>query len=241
MVSVEVCADSGLLPPCPRTITELFIEGTQPTQTDDWHWTFALDTRNGLLAGAGCPSQFTAQKAYTLYPAEAQDWVRRQGIPQPPRAYSPLCPAELAAVEGWKIGRLEDWKTGGMEEFSNPPTLQPSNLPTFQSSNLSSFQSSTLPSFRLILTSPDQGSRYRLSPEIPSAMQRIAIAARPAGRVALREVTLLADGRPLVKLTQPPYQILWSMTPGRHDFSAVGVDVEGNSVQGNRVVIEVVE
>ena len=36
---------------CPRTIDELFIEGTQPTRTDDWHWLYRIDTRNGLLAG----------------------------------------------------------------------------------------------------------------------------------------------------------------------------------------------
>jgi 1A family penicillin-binding protein len=249
LVSVEVCADSGLLPPCPRTITELFIEGTQPTQTDDWHRTFALDTRNGLLAGAGCPPQFTTQKAYTLYPAEAQDWVRRQGIPQPPQAYSPLCPAELAAVEGWKAGRSARPGFAPSSPSRRPPVGRDEatragegwkGYPISQSPNLAISQSSNLPPFSLLLTSPDQGSRYRLSPEIPSALQRIAIAARPAGRVALREVTLLANGRPLVRLTQPPYQVLWSMTPGRHDFSAVGVDVEGNTVQGNRVVIEVV-
>jgi hypothetical protein len=211
--------------PCPRTITELFIEGTQPTRTDDWHWRFALDTRNGLLAGAGCSQEFTTQKLYTLYPAEAGDWVRRQGIPQPPQAYSPLCPAESAG--------LEARKAESVDQPSNHPTIQPRNHPTIQPSNH--------PSFPLLLTSPDQGSRYQLTPEIPQAVQQINVAVRPASDVALQRVTLLVDGQPLATLTQPPYQVLWPMSVGTHIFTAVGVDVTGTEVQGNRVLIEVVE
>ncbi len=230
MVRLQVCADNGLLPsnqptvqltnqpaiqPCPRTITELFIEGTQPTRTDDWHWRFALDTRNGLLAGPGCSPEFTTPKLYTLYPAEAGDWVRRQGIPQPPQTYSPLCPAESARLEAWKVGSVEDWSL----------TIQPSNHP----------------SFPLLLTSPDQGSRYQLTPEIPHAVQQINVAVRPANDVVLQQVTLLANGRPLATLTQPPYQVLWPMTVGTHLFTATGVDTEGNTLEGNSVMIEVVE
>ena len=112
MVRMEVCVDSGLPPvkvlkirdwrlgrqltQCPRTITELFIEGTEPARTDDWHWLFTLDTRNGLLAGPDCPPEFATQKRYTLYPAEAQEWVRSQNIAQPPQTYSPLCPGQRA-------------------------------------------------------------------------------------------------------------------------------------------------
>ena len=57
----------------------------------------------------------------------------------------------------------------------------------------------------------------------------------------MRQVTLLVDGRPLATLTHPPYQALWPMAAGVHVFTAVGVDMEGNEVEGNRVTIEVVE
>jgi 1A family penicillin-binding protein len=245
MVQMEVCADSGLPPVqpsaishqpsaishqpsaigyqpsaishqpsaittgrqlarCPRTITELFIEGTQPTRTDDWHWLITLDTRNGLLAGPNCPSQFTARKLYTHYPAEVQDWARQQGIPQPPEAYSPLCPSEPTADR-------------------RPPTA---DVPTPHS---------------LLMTSPDQGSRYRLSPEIPHAAQQATVAVRPADGVTPLQVTLLADGRPLATLAHPPYQALWPMTAGTHVFTAVGVDAEGNELRGNSVLVEVIE
>jgi 1A family penicillin-binding protein len=221
MVRVEVCADSGLLPVqetrrrdqeveqrpvrCPHTITELFIAGTEPTRTDDWHWSFVLDVRNGLLAGPDCPPHLTTEARYTLYPAEAQDWARSQNIPQPPDMYSPLCPGRLAE------------------------TPEPGST------------NKALDSWSLILTSPDQGSRYRLSPEIPSSAQQIVVSARPADGVSPLQVILLADGHPLATLTQPPYQALWPMAVGTHVFSAVGIDGTGNQIEGNRVSVEVVE
>ncbi len=212
MVRVRVCADSGLLPVeeqenggtegwrrparCPNTINELFIAGTEPTGTDDWHWLYAIDTRTGLLAGPDCPPEFVTWKRYTLYPAEAQDWVRWQLIPQPPQSSTPYSSLPTP--------------------YSLPPTPYP-----------------------LLLTSPDQGSNYRLSPEIPSAAQQILVAARPAEGISLRQVTLLVDGVPLATLAAPPYQALWPMAVGTHTFTARGVDVEGNDVEGNQVTIYV--
>lgn len=228
IVEVEVCADSGLLPVagssqlvavsgqrhpvhCPRTISEIFIEGTEPNRTDDWHWSYTLDVRNGLLAGADCSPEFTTQERYTLYPAEAQDWVRSQNIPQPPDAYSSLCP-NTQIVDA------------SPQTDSNPAPY--SLLPT---------------SYSLLLTSPDQGSRYRLSPEIPPSAQQILVAARPVDGVALREVTLLVDDQPLATLARPPYQTLWPMAVGTHTFTAVGVNAEGDEIVGNYVIIEVVD
>jgi len=235
MVRVEVCADSGLPPyrpvavdgqplavgseqpdaprraRCPRTVTELFIEGTEPSRTDDWHWWYDLDARNGLLAGPGCPSEFVARKRYTRYPAEAHTWVRWQNIPQPPDVYSPLCPGAQIADRG---PQMQD----------EPPSY--SLLPTPSS---------------LLLTSPDQGSHYRLSPEIPASAQQILVAARPMDGVSVREITLLADGLPLATLTRPPYQALWPMKVGKHTFGVTGVDEEGDDLRGNSVTIEVGE
>lgn len=224
MVRVEVCADSGLLPVqesegegkqqvrCPHTIWELFIEGTQPTRMDDWHWEYTLDVRNGLLAGPDCPAEFTVRERYTRYPAEAQEWARWQGIPQPPREYSPLCP-------DWQAGEQGGREAGGQGDSPLHPRA----------------------STPLLITSPDPNARYRLSPATPASAQRLLVAVRPAEGVTLREVTLLVNGTPLATLTAPPYQALWPMALGRHTFTAVGVDVEGKPVWGNRVIIEVGE
>ena len=72
-------------------------------------------------------------------------------------------------------------------------------------------------------------------------MQQVAVTVRPVDGIILDQVTLLADGRPLATVTRPPYQILWPMTIGTHVFTAIGVGAEGNEMQGNSVVIEVVE
>jgi hypothetical protein len=173
-------------------------------QIDDWHWWVVLDERNGLLAGPGCAPQFTVQEQYTLYPAEAQDWVRWQSIPQPPDRTSPLCPGGQAAY------------TSVQPTDGSAPTA-------------------------LILTSPDQGNRFQLSPEIPPSAQQIVVATRPADGLVLRQVTLLADGEPLATLTSPPYQALWTLALGNHTFTVVGVDAEGKTIEGDRVTIEVTE
>jgi 1A family penicillin-binding protein len=243
LVRREICADSGLLPAmpvsargggepaaslrsvgnvvenggvrqmvsCPRTIDELFIESTQPTRADDWHWLYRIDMRNGLLAGPGCPPQFVTRKLYTLYPAEAQEWARKQGIPRPPEVYSPLCPASGASGE----------------ETSAAAGLAPTEVHQTE--------------YALVMTSPDQGSRYRLSPEIPKASQQLMVRVRPADGVALSRVTLLADGRPLATLSHPPYQALWPMTPGRHEFAALGAGQRGQELRSDDVIVEVGE
>ena len=255
MVRAEICADSGLQPfkpsavsrqqpapssasqvsgqgtgqqriRCPHTLTELFIEGTEPSRTDDWHWAYTLDVRNGLLAGPLCSPQFTTQRRYTLYPAEAQDWVRWQGIPQPPDGFSPLCPGrEAGGLAGGGAGELAS--EGAREQGSEGHARERG--------------SGAAVAWPLVLTSPDQGSRYHLSSEIPRSAQQVIVAARPADGISLRQVTLLVDGRPLATLSSPPYQALWKMTVGIHTFAALGVDEDGEIVEGNAVMIEVVE
>jgi 1A family penicillin-binding protein len=217
LVRVEVCADSGLPPqaapaspegerrpvPCPHTVEEIFIAGTEPARVDDWHWRVALDARNGLLAGPGCPAEHVAYRTYTRYPAEAEPWVRWQNVPQPPAAYSPLCPGAADA------------------EAAPPAAADEASTP-------------------LVMVSPDPGGRYRLSPEIPAAAQRVWVAARAAEGVAAAEVTLLVDGDVLTTLRAPPYRALWPMVEGRHVFSVRGVDAQGRALEGDRVTIEVV-
>ena len=91
LVEVEVCAQSGLLPErdCPHLVTELFIEGTEPTEHCTMHQRFALDRATGLRATAGTPADRITERVYTILPPQAQEWARRQGIPEPPPALDP--------------------------------------------------------------------------------------------------------------------------------------------------------
>lgn len=82
----EICETSGLLPTenCPRVHPEVFIQGTEPAQTDDSYQSFALDSATGMLWTDGCQGQ-KIQRIYRLFPADAQDWADKQHIPGPPK------------------------------------------------------------------------------------------------------------------------------------------------------------
>ncbi len=84
-----VDAVSGLLPTeqTPRTVNELFLEGTVPTQKDPVHQLFRINRDNGKLATAYTPPELVEERVYEVYPPVAADWVREQGIPQPPTEY----------------------------------------------------------------------------------------------------------------------------------------------------------
>ena len=199
-----------LLTSCSHTISEVFIEGTEPQRLDDWHRSVAIDRRNGLRAGPACPLDFVAFTTYTFYPAEAQAWARKQGVPQPPSLYSPLCPGSETTNDQ---GRM----TNGEQPISPFPHLSSPSA--------------------LVFTSPDQGSVFRIAPNIPLDKQKIRISVRPADGIDLQHVTLLMNGQPLIEGSE----ILWQMTPGIYTFEAVGRDAAGNDLSARHVTIEVVD
>jgi hypothetical protein len=86
MTTVEVCAISGLLPNehCPNRVKALFIEGTEPTEYCNVHRVERVNRQSGKLATACTPPELVEERVYEVYPPEAADWVREQGIPQPP-------------------------------------------------------------------------------------------------------------------------------------------------------------
>lgn len=88
LTSVEVCALSGLLPspraPCPHRVTELFIAGTEPTETDNLYQLFKIDAATGLLTDASTPTNRIVEKVFLVLPPEAESWARQAGIPRPP-------------------------------------------------------------------------------------------------------------------------------------------------------------
>jgi len=86
MTRVEVCAVSGLLPTehCPNRVNALFIEGTEPTEYCSVHRVERVNRETGRLATACTPPELVEDRVYEVYPPEAADWVREQGIPQPP-------------------------------------------------------------------------------------------------------------------------------------------------------------
>ena len=86
LVSVQVCALSGLLPgdSCPHRVTELFLAGTEPTATCTMHRRVAVDRATGLRATAGTPPERVMERVFTILPPEAREWGRQQGIAELP-------------------------------------------------------------------------------------------------------------------------------------------------------------
>jgi hypothetical protein len=95
--------------------------------------------------------------------------------------------------------------------------------------------------FQLVMTRPDPGSVYRLSPNLPLSAQRIEVSARPAGEVTVAEVTLYADGVPLQTFRVPPYRAFWALEPGEHSFVARGRAVDGGRLESEPVWVLVRE
>jgi penicillin-binding protein 1C len=92
--SVEVCPLSGARPTaaCPHMRRELFVAGHAPSETCDMHLLARIDVRNGLLAGAGCPSSFVEERAYESFDASFALWAKSAARPLAPDTFSPLCP-----------------------------------------------------------------------------------------------------------------------------------------------------
>jgi hypothetical protein len=84
LARVQVCAMSGLLPnpdaPCPHTRTELFIEGTQPTQKDTFYRRFKIDAATGQLADVNTPPSRIVERVMLVLPAEVLDWARENNV-----------------------------------------------------------------------------------------------------------------------------------------------------------------
>lgn len=97
LVQVEVCLPSGLLPTplCPRTQTEIFLDGTAPTRPDNLYQAFNIDSRTGQLAEANTPAQFIIPRVFLVLPPEAQDWARANGLPVPSRVASSITNYQL--------------------------------------------------------------------------------------------------------------------------------------------------
>ena len=88
VVSQVVCLPSGLRPSpaCPgdRQRSEVFVAGTEPTISDNIWQTFEIDRETGQLATPATPPEQREQRTYMILPPEADDWVRENGIAQPP-------------------------------------------------------------------------------------------------------------------------------------------------------------
>jgi len=86
---VVVCSLSGLLPTreCPDTITEIFIDGTQPAGNDNLFKSYEINRETELLATVFTPAEMVETRTYMLVPEDALDWATANRIVVPPKDY----------------------------------------------------------------------------------------------------------------------------------------------------------
>ncbi len=86
---LNVCDPSGMLPTaiCPAIVSEVFLEGTQPTQADSLYRTFQVNHETGRLATVFTPPELIEDRVYLVAPPEAAQWAQQKGLPTPPNTY----------------------------------------------------------------------------------------------------------------------------------------------------------
>jgi len=121
----------------------------------------------------------------------------------------------------------QEWARG--QGWPEPPAAAPASAAT---------SNTRLP---LVMTRPDPGSVYVLSPNLPLSAQRIEVSARPTGEIPVAELTLYVDGRPLQTLRVPPYRTFWALEAGEHTFEARGRSPDGRQLTSEAVRVYVRE
>jgi len=89
----------------------------------------------------------------------------------------------------------------------------------------------------LVITSPDNGVVYRISPAVPAEQQQIRLAA--VAHIPLEGVTFLLDDQ-VVAVVDYPYETFWALRPGQHQLVAVGRTAEGREAPSEPVYFEVI-
>ncbi|MBE9506404.1 MAG: transglycosylase domain-containing protein, partial [Chloroflexi bacterium] len=97
LIEMRVCDKSGLLPTahCP-TVNELFIPGTEPTETDNIYQVFLVNRETNRLCTVHTPPELCEERVYELYPPEAADWLA--SLPEDRRPPTP--PTEYDTIYG---------------------------------------------------------------------------------------------------------------------------------------------
>ncbi len=86
---LNVCDPSGLLPTadCPSIVSEIFLNGSEPTHVDTLYKSIQINRETGRLATIFTPPEFVDRQVVMVVPSEAQSWAVAAGIPTPPEDY----------------------------------------------------------------------------------------------------------------------------------------------------------
>ena len=90
--AMTVCDPSGMLPTreCPNLVTEVFLNGSEPTQADNMFREFSINRETGLLATVFTPPELIDNRVYMLIPENARDWAQSADLDIPPTSYDAI-------------------------------------------------------------------------------------------------------------------------------------------------------
>ncbi|MBE0669619.1 MAG: transglycosylase domain-containing protein [Anaerolineales bacterium] len=90
--TITVCDPSGMLPTreCPNLVTEVFLNGSEPTQPDTMFREFSVNRETGLLATVFTPPELIDNRVYMLVPENARDWAQSTNLDIPPTSYDAI-------------------------------------------------------------------------------------------------------------------------------------------------------
>jgi len=132
IVRRTVCNESGLLATdiCPHRHTDIFIEGTEPKENDNFWQIFEINKLTGKLATPYTPPELIERRVYPVFPPVAEDWAKEQAelgrIELPPTDYDdsfgPIFTNEELAIArpapfGYASGRVEIWGNARSGDF----------------------------------------------------------------------------------------------------------------------------
>src|SRR3989304_2900223 len=100
VTTMTVCDPSGMLPTreCPNLVTEVFLNGSEPTQADNLYREFSVNRETGLLATVFTAPELIDTRVYLLIPENARDWALSAGLDVPPASYDAIQPPPVNAV-----------------------------------------------------------------------------------------------------------------------------------------------
>lgn len=90
--TINVCDPSGMLPTseCPNLVSEVFLNGSEPTQADNLFREFSVNRETGLLATVFTPPELIETRVYMLVPENAREWALSNNLDIPPTSYDAI-------------------------------------------------------------------------------------------------------------------------------------------------------
>ncbi len=86
---INVCDPSGMLPTadCPYLVSEVFLNGNEPIQSDTMFRKYSINRETGLLATVFTLPQLVEERVYLVVPSDARSWAESAGLDIPPASY----------------------------------------------------------------------------------------------------------------------------------------------------------